>query len=298
MADSMQNDLAVVIVTWNVKEAVLVNLRSVFASSPMPDIEVVVVDNASKDGTAEAVREAFPQVQVIANTENLGFSKACNQGIHASTARHILLLNPDMRVEPDSLSKTVAYLDQSPEVGVLGAKLIDSHGHPIHHMRRFPTIKDQVALLLKLPHLFPDLIHRYHARDLDLAAEQDVDSVRGSYFAMNRSAISKVGILDERFYIWFEEVDYCKRVKKAGLAVRYVPSIVAHDLVGRSFAQRAFFWKQKMFIQSLIRYFEKWHPTWEVWLLYAIRPPVLGVAIVGDILFRLFPSLGKKTSRV
>ncbi len=294
----MQNDLAVVIVTWNVKEAVLVNLRSVFASSPMPDIEVVVVDDGSKDGTAEAVREAFPQVQVIANTENLGFSKACNQGIHASTARHILLLNPDMRVEPDSLSKTVAYLDQSPEVGVLGAKLIDSHGHPIHHMRRFPTIKDQVALLLKLPHLFPDLIHRYHARDLDLAAEQDVDSVRGSYFAMNRSAISKVGILDERFYIWFEEVDYCKRVKKAGLAVRYVPSIVAHDLVGRSFAQRAFFWKQKMFIQSLIRYFEKWHPTWEVWLLYAIRPPVLGVAIVGDILFRLFPSLGKKTSRV
>jgi hypothetical protein len=308
MGDSLQKDLAVVIVSWNVKDVVLANLCSVFASSPMPNIDVVVVDNASKDGTAEAVREAFPQVMVIANTENLGFSRACNQGIahasrvthHASSEKrpHVLLLNPDMRVEPDSLSKTVAYLDQSPEVGVLGAKLIDSHGHPIHHMRRFPTIKDQVALLLKLPHLFPDLIHRYHARDLDLTAEQDVDSVRGSYFAMNRSALSKVGVLDERFYIWFEEVDYCKRVKKAGLAVRYVPSIVAHDLVGRSFAQRAFFWKQKMFIQSLIRYFEKWHPTWEVWLLYAIRPPVLGVAIVGDILFRLFPSLGKKTSRV
>lgn len=298
MVDSLQKDLAVVIVAWNVKDVVLANLRSVFASTPMPDIEVVVVDNASKDGTVEAVRAAFPQVIVIANTENLGFSKACNQGIHVSSARHILLLNPDMRVEPDALSKTVAYLDRSPEVGVLGAKLIDSHGHAIHHMRRFPTIKDQVALLLKLPHLFPNLMHHYRAHDLDLEAEQNVDSVRGSYFAMNRSAISRIGVLDERFYIWFEEVDYCKRVKNAGLVVRYVPSIVAHDLVGRSFAQRALFWKQKMFIQSLIRYFEKWHPSWEVWLLYLIRPPVLAVALISDILFRLFPSLAKRFSLV
>ncbi len=294
MADSSQKDLAVVIVTWNVKDAVLENLRSIFASSPMPILDVVVVDNHSKDGTVEAVRAEFPQVKIIANKDNLGFSKGCNQGVQATDGRHVLLLNPDMRVEPDALAKTVAYLDQSPEVGVLGAKLINSHGHPMHHMRRFPTIKDQVALLLKLPHLFPELVHRYHGRDLDLEAEQDVDSVRGAYFAMNRSAISKIGILDERFYIWFEEVDYAKRAKNAGLSVRYVPSIVAHDLVGRSFAQRALFWKQKMFIQSLIRYFEKWHPAWEVWLLYLVRPPVLAMAITGDILFRLFPSLEKK----
>jgi GT2 family glycosyltransferase len=294
MADSSQKDLAVVIVTWNVKDAVLENLRSVFASSPMPRLDVVVVDNDSQDGTVDAVRDEFPQVEVIQNLQNLGFSKACNQGIQATNGRHVLLLNPDMRVEPESLAKTVAYLDQHPEVGVMGPKLINSHGHAIHHLRRFPTIKDQVANLLKLPHLFPTLLHRYHGRDLDLEAEQDVDSVRGAYFAMNRSAISKIGILDERFFIWFEEVDYCKRTKAAGLAVHYVPSIVAHDLVGRSFAQRGFFWKQKVFIQSLIRYFEKWHPVWEVWLLYAIRPPVLGVAMVGDILFSLFPGLRGK----
>ncbi len=298
MGDSLQKDLAVVIVTWNVKDVVLANLRSVFASSPMPALDVVVVDNASKDGTVDAVREVFPQVKVIANKENLGFSKGCNQGVHATNGRHVLLLNPDMRVEPETLAKTVAYLDQSPEVGVLGVKLIDSHGHPIHHMRRFPTLKDQLAVLMKLPHLFPDIMHHYHARDLDTDIEQNVDSVRGAYFAINRTALQKVGVLDERFYLWFEEVDYCKRVKNAGLFVRYVPSIVAHDLVGRSFAQRNLFWKQKVLIKSMIRYFEKWHPTWEVWLLYAIRPPVLVVAIIGDILFRLFPSLGKKTSRV
>ncbi|MCC6563400.1 glycosyltransferase family 2 protein [Candidatus Uhrbacteria bacterium] len=294
MADSSQKDLAVVIVTWNVKDAVLDNLRSIFASSPMPWFDVVVVDNASQDGTVEAVRELFPRVAIIANKENLGFSKACNQGIAATNGRHVLLLNPDMRVEPDALAKTVAYLDQSPEVGVLGPKLINSHGHAIHHMRRFPTLKDQLATILKLPHLFPELMHRYHAKDLDLETEQRVDTVRGAYFAMNRSALAKVGILDERFYIWFEEVDYCKRVKHAGLEVHYVPSIVAHDLVGRSFAQRALYWKQKMFIRSLIRYFEKWHPTWEVWMLYAIKPPILGMAIFAEVLFRIFPSLEGK----
>jgi hypothetical protein len=294
MPEMSQKDLAVVIVSWNVKDAVLDNLRSVFDSSPVPDLDVVLVDNASLDGTVEAVRRAHPQVKIMKNQENLGFAKGCNQGIQAANARHVLLLNPDMRVEPNTLAKTVDYLDLCPEVGVLGAKLINSHGEPMHHLRRFPTIQDQLTNLLKLPHLFPELMHRYHGRDLDLEAEQSVDSVRGAYFAINRSALNKVGILDERFFLWFEEVDYCKRVKRAGLDVRYVPTIVAQDLVGRSFAKRGLLWKQKVFIKSLIEYFKKWHPGWQVWLLYAIQPPVLGLALFADALFYFFPSLQNK----
>lgn len=294
MADSSQKDLAVVIVSWNVKDAVLDNLRSVFGSMPSPSLDVVLVDNASQDGTVDAVLRAHPQVKIIANQENLGFAKGCNQGIQAANARHVLLLNPDMRVEPDALARTVNYLDLCPEVGVLGPKLLNSHGKPMHHLRRFPTIKDQVANLLKLPHLFPELMRRYHGRDLNLEMEQSVDSVRGAYFAINRSALNKVGVLDERYFLWFEEVDYCKRVKMAGLEVRYVPGIVAHDLVGRSFAKRGLLWKQKVFIRSLIEYFKKWHPGWQVWMLYAIKPPVLGLALFADILFHFFPSLQSK----
>lgn len=294
MADISQKDLAVVIVSWNVKDAVLDNLHSIFSSSPLPALDVVLVDNASLDGTVEAVRRAHPQVKIIANDENAGFAKGCNQGIAATNARHVLLLNPDMRVEPNALAKTVNYLDLCPEVGVLGAKLLNSRGKPLHHLRRFPTLKDQVTNLLKLPHLFPELMHRYHGRDLDLDAEQNVDTVRGAYFAINRSALSKVGVLDERYFLWFEEVDYCKRVKREGLEVRYVPTIVAHDLVGRSFAKRGLWWKQKVFIRSLIEYFKKWHPGWQVWLLYAIQPPVLGLALFADILFHFFPSLQNK----
>ncbi|MCR4256293.1 MAG: glycosyltransferase family 2 protein, partial [Candidatus Uhrbacteria bacterium] len=151
MATESQEDLAVIIVSWNVKDAVLENLRSVFASEPMPALDVILVDNASEDGTAEAVREAFPDVRVIANEANRGFAAACNQGLAASSARHALLLNPDMRVEPGALAKTIDYLDAYPNVAVLGAKLVGEDpptsqakyggrsGKPMHHLRRFPT---------------------------------------------------------------------------------------------------------------------------------------------------------------
>jgi GT2 family glycosyltransferase len=258
MAFSSQKDLAVVIVTWNVKDAVLENLRSIFASSPMPVLDVILVDNASHDGTVEAVRSAFPEVRIIANMENFGFAKACNQGLAASSARHALLLNPDMRVEPDAFAKTIAYLDAHPDVAVLGAKLIGQDGKPMHHLRRFPTLVNQAVIALKLQRVFPGVIDRYMGKDLDLEKEQDVDSVRGSYFAINHTALEKVGLLDERYFIWMEEVDYCRQVKQKGMRVRYVPSIVAHDLVGKSFSQRNIWWRRKQFSSSMAKYFLKW----------------------------------------
>ncbi len=257
MADSSQN-LAVIIVSWNVKDAVLANLRSVFASSPMPELDVILVDNASADGTVEAVRSEFPQVRIIANKENLGFAKACNQGIDASGARHKLLLNPDMRVEPDALSKTVTYLDTHPDVAVLGPKLIGKDGKVMHHMRRFPSWSDQMVVVFKLQRIFPRIISRYMGEDLDVEKEQAVDTLRGSYFAINKTALEKIGKLDERFFIWFEEVDYCKRAQKAGMRVMYVPSVVAHDSVGQSFAKRGTWWKRKQFLTSMLKYFLKW----------------------------------------
>lgn len=256
--DSMgPKDLAVVIVSWNVKDALLENLKSVFASSSV-SLDVIVVDNASMDGTVEAVRSAFPEVRVIANKKNLGFAKACNQGLAASSARHALLLNPDMRVEPDALAKTVAYLDAHPDVAVVGPKLIGEVGKAMHHLRRFPWLSDQLVILLKLGKLFPKVVARYMGNDLDLEKEQDVDSVRGAYFAINRTALEKIGMLDERYFIWFEEVDYCRQVKEKGMRVRYVPSIVAHDLVGKSFSQRNRWWKRKQFMKSMASYFLKW----------------------------------------
>ncbi len=282
MEENAQKDLAIIIVSWNVKALVLKNLEALRQAVVGLSVQVVVVDNASADGTVEAVRASFPEVTVIANTENVGFAKACNQGIGASPSRHALLLNPDMQVEADAVRMTIAYLDTHPEVGVMGAKLIGADGKTIPHVRRFPTFWDQLATLLKLPHFFPQLLDRYLGKDLDLDKEQFVDSVRGSYFAINRTALERLGGLDERYFIWYEEVDYCKQVHAAGLEVAYVPSIVAHDLIGRSFAQRDLYWKQKNLTRSMVTYFRKWHPWWQGMVLSLLRLPILCAAWVLD----------------
>lgn len=282
MAQISQKDIAVIIVSWNVRDILLNNLEALSKSRGV-SFEIVVVDNHSKDGTVDVLRSDFPEVKIIANSENHGFSKACNQGIDASHARHILLLNPDMLVESDALAKTVAYLDAHPDVAVVSGKLLNKHGKPIYHFRRFPTIGDQLAVMFKLGKLFPKLLHRYHAVDLDPNYEQQVDTVRGSYFAINRTALESIGKLDERYFIWFEEVDYCKRVQSHKMKVMYVPSITAHDLVGQSFKQRHFFWKQSRFLRSMLAYFEKWHPGWRVWVIRLARPSILVAAKIADL---------------
>ena len=119
-------DLAVLIVSWNVRDLLLQNLEALLQSEGDISAEVIVIDNASQDGTAAAVHERFPQARVIANDRNAGFAAANAQGLAASCARHVLLLNPDMRVEKDALAKTVAYLDAHPEAAVVGAKLVSS----------------------------------------------------------------------------------------------------------------------------------------------------------------------------
>lgn len=283
MADISQKDLAVIIVGWNVKDVLLRNLDSLYKSQGLA-FEVIVVDNHSSDGTVEAIKTAYPQVTVIANKENHGFAKACNQGIEASSSRHVLLLNPDMLVEADSLAKTVAYLDTHPAVAVVSGKLLNKHGKPMHHFRRFPTLGDQLVVMFKLGKLFPRLLAKYHALDLNPDHEQAVDTVRGSYFAINRTALDTIGKLDERYFIWFEEVDYCKRVHSHKMKVMYVPTIIAHDLVGESFKQRHLFWKQTHFMRSMLSYFEKWHPGWRVWVIRLARPSVLLAAKIADML--------------
>lgn len=277
-------DLAVLIVSWNVKELVLKNIEALYASQGSIKVELIVVDNASKDGTVEAIRLQFPQVHIIANTYNAGFSLANTQGMIAMHTRHCLLLNPDMRVEADSLQKTVEYLDAHSEVGVMGAELRTADGVIVEHVRRFPTFASQLAILLKAPHLVPSIVDHYLAKDFDYTREQMVDSIRGSYFAIHANALERCAGLDTRYFIWFEEVDYCKKVAEQGMKVAYVPGIRATDFVGRSFAQRESFWKQKNFTRSMVQYFEKWHPWWETLALKAVRLVVLaGVWLLGRI---------------
>ncbi len=273
---SLEADISTITIGYNVRDLTVKNMETLLESEGPIRVQIIMVDNVSQDGTAEAVEERFPQVQVIKNFYNTGFAHAVNQGIAASRARHVLLLNPDMRVSKEALAQMVAYADAHPEVGVIGGKLVTEDGRLVPHVRRFPDIWSQLAIILKLPHFFPKLLARYMQEDLDVDKEQDVDSVRGSFFLMTRTALEKFGCLDPSYFIFFEEVDFCRQVIEKGLKVRYVPSITAIDYVGRSFKQRTRYWSQKQFTKSMVQYFQKWQPKWQSWLLRIARPLGLG----------------------
>ncbi len=278
-------DLSVITVTWNSKDRIGEQIRSVFAGCKDISCEEIVVDNGSKDGTVEFVRKEFPDVRVVANEKNNGFGAANNQGLEKSTGEYVLFLNPDMRVELGSLDTILDWMKLHKDVGIVSPKLIDKEGSFNWEAspRRFPKLWEQLALILKLPHVFPHLLDRYHMRDMDTEKEQDVDSVRAAFILVRREFLNKTGwAFDPRYFIWYEDVDLCREAKKYGYRVVYTPIISCVDYVGQSFKKRTTLWKQKQFTKSMLTYFQKWH-TWYVWIWIALLRPVgIAMAWVND----------------
>jgi len=275
-------DLSIIIVSWKVKGKLRENLQSIYQSHDDINFEVFVVDNNSADGTVEIIRQKFPRVKLIANQENLGFAKANNQAIKQAQGDFILLLNPDMRVMPDTLSKMVKWMRENKQASVAGCCLINEKGETIKHVRRFPTVWDQLVIVLKLPHLFPWILREYLPVDFDYHKPAKVDSIRGGFFMIKREIIEKIGLLDEQYFLWFEEVDYCRRVKESGGEVWYTPIAKCIDYVGQSFKQLPRGKAQKYFRDSMLKYFKKWHPAWQHWLLKLAWPIGLLLTWVGE----------------
>ena len=300
-------DLSIIIISWKVKEELKENLSALFKSAGRVNFEVFVVDNDSKDGTAEMVKSEFPRANLIANNYNAGFARANNQALRlcSGQARYVLLLNPDMRVLPGTLEEMIKWMDGHPEAGAAGCHLvcpvksreaclaggqagaeqfnvIGENNMTVPHVRRFPTVLDQLAIVLKLPHLFPKILDDYLLRDFDYNKEAEVDSIRGSFFMIRREVIEKLGGLDERYFIWFEEVDYCRQIKNAGRKVMYAPAVKCVDYVGKSFAQVKRGKAQKYFRDSMLKYFKKWHPIWQYWILRIAWPIGMFIAWAGE----------------
>lgn len=270
-------DLSIVIVSWNVKEKLKDNLRALFESKGV-EFEVFVVDNNSADGSVEMIKKYYPQVKLIANQENLGFSKANNQAIKQASGKYVLLLNPDMRVFDDTLSRMFSWMNSHEKAWVASCRLIDESARVVKQVRQFPTLSNQLAIALKIPHIFPGVLRNYLKEDFDYKKAAVVDSIRGAFFMIKKQAIEKIGLLDERFFLWFEEVDYCQRVKQAGGEVWYMPTAECIDLVGLSFVQVDVLIKQKYFRDSMLKYFKKWRPAYEYYILKLAWP--VGFAMV------------------
>lgn len=252
-------DLSVVIVSWNVRELLLRCLRSLQGCRG-PWCEIIVVDNASSDGSPERVREQFPHVRLIASECNLGFVKGNNRGVAASRGRYALLLNPDTEVLGDALGAMVAYMDEHRDIGVLGPKLLRPDGQVQSSRRRFPTLATAFLESTILQNWFPrsQVLQRYYVQDRNDNEEQDVDWLVGACLLIRREAWDQVGPLDENLFMYSEELDWCRRAKAADWRVVYVPwaAVVHHEGQSSSQVVPA---RHIYFNSSKVYYFRKYH---------------------------------------
>jgi GT2 family glycosyltransferase len=281
----MNPKLSIIIVSLNVRELLHANLMRLLSLSEEVTAEIFVVDNASQDGTVEMVRKEFPQLHCIANDRNTGFGYACNQGMREAKGDVILLLNPDMLVEAGALAHTVQTLESRQDMGVMGIHLLTKDGLTMPSVRRNPSFLDQLAIISKVAKLFPQVLNHYLATDFTYEISQTTEQVRGSFFAFRRDVYEKVGEFDsKRFFVWFEEVDYCMRAKKAGYIIWYSAEATAQDYVGRTFVQQGAFIKQVRFSRSMVRYFAKWHPQWQVVILALFVPWALFTGALANLI--------------
>lgn len=230
-------DLSISIVNYNNRECLAACLESIYSHTPDVRFEVIVVDNGSCDGSAEFVKQAFPSARIIENLENRGFAKANNQGIRASQGPYLLSLNNDTVIKNGTLSGLVRFMQEHPDVGVCGPKVLNQDGTFQRQCRRsFPTISSSLFYFLKLHRLFPanELFGRYLMTHWDCDKAGEVDSVSGCCLMVRREVIEKVGILDETFIMYGDDLDWCYRIKQAGWKVCYVPHVEIVHLGGQS----------------------------------------------------------------
>ncbi|NVO28001.1 glycosyltransferase family 2 protein [Donghicola sp. C2-DW-16] len=217
-------DLSIVIIEWNTIDLLRDCLRSVYDNCDGISIEVIVVDNASVDGSPEMVEAEFPTVIQIRNTDNRGFAAANNQGFEICTGRHILLLNSDTYVLKDVLAQTVEYMDQNPKVGAMGCRVLNPDMTMQRTCSMWPRLLDLAFMssgLWKLPR--PEFLGRYQMTHWQRDTEREVEVISGCYLALRWEVLEQVGPLDEDFFFFGEETDWCRRIADAGWQLRFAP---------------------------------------------------------------------------
>lgn len=231
-------DLSISIVNWNTKDLLRGCLKSIYENTHKIDFEIFVVDNASSDGSAEMVEEEFPQVKLIKNNKNLGFAKANNKALKETTGKYILLLNPDTVILGGALDIMVEFMEEHKDIGALGPKLINRDGTLQPSCRSFPTLATAFFENTFLDRLFPRnrIIGRYKMGYWDHDNIREVDQPIGACLMVKQEAINQIGLLDEQFYMYYEEVDLCYRMKKIGWRIYFLPQAQVIHYGGQSSA--------------------------------------------------------------
>ncbi len=274
-----QPELSICIVAWNVREILRDCLSSIRRSVSGVKYEILVVDNCSGDGTGAMVKSEFPGVVLIRNTANRGFAAASNQAIRAGRGRYLILLNPDTLVREGSLEELVSFLDLRPSAGGAGPRLLNPDGSLQPSVRSFPTFASALGRHSILGQLgcFRRAGADYLQSNFNYDRPAVVDQPMGAALMLRREALAAVGLLDERFFLYFEEVDLCRRLTRAGWPLWYNPAAEIIHRGGESTVQagaRSLFY----FFQSQFCYFAKVYPPLPVGIFKLFFKPL---AILG-----------------
>ncbi len=253
----MRPDLSIVIVSYNTRDMLRDCLNALPAGCEGLTVEVFVVDNNSPDGSIEMVQREFPDVLCIANRDNAGFTKANNQALKLAQGEIVVILNPDTETEPRSMTTLVNFLREHPDTGAVGPKLLNTDGSLQHNGRRFPTPYREFlghSGIANWNRAKFDNEMEYGREDFDVLAE--VDQVSGACMMVTKRVMDEVGMLSEDFYMYYEEVEWCWRIRQAGYKVYYVPeSRVVHHWMG-SVRQVSHAMTARMF-KSALTYYKK-----------------------------------------
>ncbi len=222
-------DLSVIIVNWNTRELVLESLRSLYRAWMNGSMEVFVVDNGSSDGSVEAIRAAFPGAVLIEKRKNLGFASANNEAIRYARGKYILLLNTDVILQGDTLTVLMDFMEQTPQAGIVGAQLLKPDGSKQNSFDNFPTLASEGLNKSLLRILFPK---RYPSKRLSFSLPVAVESVIGACMMVRRDALDDVGPMDENYFFFMEETDWCYRMREKGWGVHLIPQARAVHLQG------------------------------------------------------------------
>jgi len=224
-------DVSIIVVNWNTKDLLLDCLKSIYDTTTGLDIEVIVVDNGSQDGSSKGVKDTFPQVKLIQNSENKGFAMANNQALSIAAGRYILLLNSDAVLTDRSLAGLVTFMDKTPDAGVAACQYLNRDGSKQNSFDNFPTLATELLNKSLLKILFPK---KYPSKKKEYHEPMEVDSTIGACMIVQKEAIKQVGMLDEDYFFFLEETDWCFRMHEAGWKIYHLPHIKVYHLQGQS----------------------------------------------------------------
>ncbi|HKG52994.1 MAG TPA: glycosyltransferase family 2 protein [Anaerolineales bacterium] len=265
-------DFDIVIVNWNAGNKLFECLDSIRGSnvdSSFCLVKCIIVDNASRDGSLENIKDMGLPIELIVNTENKGFGFASNQGAKNGHSQYILFLNPDVRLFPDSLSKSVSFMESpdNKQIGVLGIQMVDENGTVHHNVARFPSPKSLFYQMFGLDRLWPKRFPPHFMTDWNYTESRVIDQVPGAFFLVRRSLFKDLNGFDERFFMYFEDLDFAYRARMGGWVNYYLSNVKAfHHGGGTTNQVRALrlFYMLRSRVYYVAKHFGFYHALWIV----------------------------------